>query len=127
MLLIDLIFATLVAVLSGMGVGGGGLLVIYLTSFRNIPQITAQGINLFFFLFASASALFLHFSRRKINFSAIVLTSVTGVFGSLFGSALSSALDPSVVRRIFAYMLIFSGALALAKSIKKSLDLKRKK
>ena len=36
----------LIAVLSGMGVGSAGLLVAYLTAFADVPQITAQGINL---------------------------------------------------------------------------------
>ena len=33
-------------VLSGLGVGGGSLLLIYMTSFTGVPQTLAQGINL---------------------------------------------------------------------------------
>ena len=46
----------IIALLSGMGIGSGGLLVIYLTLLEKVPQLTAQGINLLFFIFASASS-----------------------------------------------------------------------
>ena len=46
----DFIAGLLCAVLAAMGVGGGGLLVIYLTLVKELPQLYAQGINLLFFL-----------------------------------------------------------------------------
>ena len=44
-------------VLSGFGVGGGTLLLVYLTAFANVPQNLAQGVNLLYFLPAAATAL----------------------------------------------------------------------
>lgn len=37
-------------VLSGFGVGGGTLLLIYMTAFAGVEQHLAQGINLLYFL-----------------------------------------------------------------------------
>ena len=51
--IIDTVVAFFASALAAMGVGGGGLLVIYLTLVRATEQISAQGINLFFFLFSS--------------------------------------------------------------------------
>ena len=42
----------LISALMGMGVGGGGLLIIYLTLYLNLPQLTAQGTNLLLFVLA---------------------------------------------------------------------------
>ena len=56
MLWIDILATLLVATLSGMGLGSGGLMVIYLTLIRHVSQLPAQGFNLLFFLFASASS-----------------------------------------------------------------------
>ena len=39
----------------GMGVGGAGLYVLFLTTFGHLPQVEAQGKNLLFFLAAAAS------------------------------------------------------------------------
>ena len=50
--------AFLIAILSGMGVGSAGLLVVYLTMVLGAPQLTAQGINLLFFLPSALIACF---------------------------------------------------------------------
>ena len=50
---IGVIVGTLIALLSGMGVGGGGLFAVYLSMFTDIPQLSVQGYNLLFFLFSA--------------------------------------------------------------------------
>ena len=44
-------------ILSGFGVGGGTLLLVYLTAVAGVEQHQAQGINLLYFLPAAAMAL----------------------------------------------------------------------
>ena len=51
-MLLDIIVSFAIALLSGLGVGSGGLLVIYLTLYAGTPQLQAQGVNLVFFLFS---------------------------------------------------------------------------
>lgn len=50
----DWIILSLVSALTGitasMGLGGGFILVIYLTVFKKMAQLEAQGVNLLFFL-----------------------------------------------------------------------------
>ena len=46
----NIIIGLLSGVAASMGFGGGFVLIIYLTVFLNIDQITAQGVNLLFFL-----------------------------------------------------------------------------
>ena len=55
MIFIDVIASFIIALLSGMGIGSGGLFVIYLTFMTNADQLSAQGANLLFFLFSSDS------------------------------------------------------------------------
>ena len=43
-------------VLSGFGIGGGTLLLIYMTAFAGVPQDLAQGINLLYFLRTAVAA-----------------------------------------------------------------------
>ena len=96
-----------------MGIGGGGLLVIYLTLVRGVGQLEAQGMNLYFFIFASAAALFVHIAKRKINYPLILLTSSVGMLGAYGGSALASVTDPELIRRVFGAMLLVSGGISL--------------
>lgn len=113
MLYLDWIAALGIALLSGMGVGSGGLLVIYLTLVRDTPQLTAQGLNLLFYLVSAAASLPLHAARRRL-FPAIILPlAAGGLCGAWIGSAVAPALDPTLLRRLFGGMLILSGGIVL--------------
>ena len=113
--------AFLIAILSGMGVGSAGLLVVYLTMVAGLPQLSAQGINLVFFLFAASAALCIHILRRKIPFSRVILATLAGMIGALPGVWAAEILPQNWVRILFGIMLIFAGGRALfAKSDKKS-------
>ncbi|MBO5280796.1 MAG: sulfite exporter TauE/SafE family protein [Clostridia bacterium] len=125
--MLDAIVAFIIAALSGMGIGSGGFLVIYLTLAEGVAQITAQGINLLFFLFSSAASLFLHMRRRKLFGGAILAMSAMGVIGSPLGSLAAAVLPSDILRKLFGGMLIISGMLALRKSLLKEKRKKNKK
>lgn len=119
MLIPDILAAFLAAALSGLGVGSGGLLVIYLTLIAGLDQRIAQGINLLFFLFSGGAALAVHATHRKLYPTAILLLTVFGIGGSFLGSALAGILPPMLLRRCFGAMLVFSGILTLKRAQKK--------
>ena len=48
--LLSSIIAFASAAIASMGIGGGAVLLLFLTVFSDIPLATAQGINLLFFL-----------------------------------------------------------------------------
>ena len=107
-------FATfLVALLAGMGVGSGGLFIVYLTLLAGVPQVTAQGLNLWFFIFATSAAMLLHARQNRIPWKRLFLICFFGAFGCFFGAYLTGVLDRSLLRTIFALLLIFTGAYTL--------------
>ena len=112
----DFIFGTLAAVFSGLGVGSGGLLVIYLTMLGEYDQITAQGLNLLFFLFSSGAAMLYHLMHRKLNYGVIMMLVSFGLVGAALGAALLNIFGGDFVRKIFGVMLIISGILAMRKA-----------
>ncbi len=116
MIIADIIAAFLIGALSGMGIGGGGLLVIYLTLLRGVDQLSAQGVNLYFFIFASAASLFYHSVKRKINYPAILFCSSVGMLFAYMGSLTASVCDPGLIRKLFGAMLIFAGCMVLRRS-----------
>ena len=109
------IAAFVIALLSGMGVGSGGLLVIYLTFVEKVEQLTAQGINLLFFVFSAASSLLLHITRRQLYAGVILILSICGIIGSLLGSTVAAKLPSHILSKIFGIMLTASGILSLRK------------
>ena len=102
-----------VAVLSGLGVGSAGLLVAWLVFVKGTPQITAQALNLLFFLFSAGTALLFHSKRSSILWKPLLLLIPTGVLGSLLGVRLAVALPQCLLRRLFGILLIVIGAIGV--------------
>ena len=101
--------ALIIAALSGMGVGGGGLFALYLKYFSDYSQISVQTINLLFFLFASGAALLVHLQKRKIYFAAVGIMILFGSAGSLLGSAIALNIEGSLLSKLFGAMMIAAG------------------
>ena len=117
-MIFTVIASFILAALSGMGVGGGGLFVVFLALFSDLPQITVQGINLLFFIFSAGAALLVHLSRRRIFGTAVLTMIIFGLLGSLIGSALTGVLPSHLLRRLFGILLVATGALGIGKNKK---------
>ena len=64
--------------LSGLGIGGGTLLMVWMTGVAALPQQTAQGINLLYFLPSAACALFFHIRNRLIRWDIVLPAALGG-------------------------------------------------
>ena len=113
MFLIDFIAGLCISVLAGLGIGGGGLLVIYLTMAKDISQIEAQGINLLFFVTAGAASLIIHMKKRKLNFKNIIVMIIFGSIGAILGSIIANFTDGAIIKKIFGGFLLISGLIEL--------------
>ena len=113
MIIADIAAAFFAAALAGMGVGGGGLLVIYLTLAREMPQLKAQGINLLFFLCSALPATAVNLKKRGINPRKLILIAVPGVISATLGALLAAAVDAALLRKIFGGLMILAGAATL--------------
>ncbi|MBE6679254.1 MAG: sulfite exporter TauE/SafE family protein [Ruminococcaceae bacterium] len=119
-----MILATfLIAVLCGMGVGSGGLFVVYLTVFLSIEQLAAQGLNLYFFIFSTAAALIIHVKKQNLPIKRLLYLCSFGVSGCIFGAMLAQNISGDALRTVFALFLIISGTASLfsGRNFKKSL------
>ena len=113
--MLNIIASFAIALLSGMGIGSGGLFVIWLTLAENTPQLTAQGLNLLFFIFSSGASLTVHLTKRKIAWGAVALLTLTGVGGALIGGYISGLINAAAMKKLFGAMLILSGLVSLMK------------
>ena len=110
--MINAIVSFLISALSGMGVGGGGLFMIYLALFTDIPQIVCQGINLLFFLFAGGASLIIHMLKRRL-FSVTLFLLLFALVGAMGGIFLSDLVNGDILRKMFGVMLVISGIYSL--------------
>ncbi len=117
-MIIHTVVGFFIALLSGLGVGGGGLFAVYLAVFTNTPQLSIQGFNLLFFIFCAGASVCVQVLRRKIFFGAVLIMALGGIFGALGGSALASVVPEEYLRRAFGIMLIAGGIISLRSSMR---------
>ena len=117
---LDRAIALLIAVLSGMGIGSGGLFVLFLRAFHGTDQLTAQGLNLLFFIFATAASLCIHLTRRRISMLLVSTLAAGGLLGSLIGSRLATELPEKAVSHLFGLFLIAAGLMTLLRNLRAS-------
>ncbi|MBO5898554.1 MAG: sulfite exporter TauE/SafE family protein [Clostridia bacterium] len=110
MTFIDMLVTLLIATMSGMGIGSGGLMVLYLTFVRGAPQLVAQGFNLLFFLFSAGASMVIHLDRRSIRLPATALMIAAGLPAAYLGARLALRLPEGIVARLFGFFLILAGA-----------------
>lgn len=108
----DILAGLIMGTLTGMGIGGGGLLVLYLTGVRGMSQLVSQGCNLLFFVISSAAALFIHNRKRKFDFRLIGIAAALAVIGAQAGVLLSGVLPEETVRHLYGWMLVAAGTLS---------------
>ena len=108
-----------IAILSGLGVGSGGLFVIWLTMVEGVDAVGARGMNLLFFVFSATAALLFHLIRKRIRISTVIALSLFGAVGTAMGSIIGEFVDPLILRKIFGAMLFLSGSYSLLKGTKK--------
>lgn len=99
--------------IGAMGMGGGGVLLIYLTAIAGVEQLRAQGINLLFFLPCGLLAVAVYALKRQINWKTVFKMWIGGAVGAGLGFFCAKVIDTVWLSKIFAGFLIIYGACQL--------------
>lgn len=111
-----IIFGFLSGIISGMGIGGGTILIPSLVLFQGLDQLQAQGINLIVFIPIGIIALITHKKQGNIDSKYNKKIIMGGLVGAIIGSIIALRLDPNSLRKYFG---IFLGAMGLFEFFKK--------
>lgn len=93
-------------VLSGLGVGGGKLLIPALVFFFSIGQTQAQGIVLMAFIPIAAIAAYVHYKEGHVQVRPAILVAAGGVVGALIGSYLATSMPAFWLKRAYGLFLL---------------------
>lgn len=113
-----LVIGLLTGILSGFGIGGGTILMIYLTAFAAFPQKIAQSINLLYFIPTAAAALILHSKHHQLKWNAVLPAALCGCATAAGFSFLAIGMNLTLLRRLFGVFLLFTGISELKKKPK---------
>ena len=106
------------SVSSGLGVGGGGIMTLYLSAFAGMKQIYAQGVNLIGFTFALSPSTLINAVKYKPDIRIVTFLTFCGTVGCILGVLLSSYTPDLVLRKCCGVFLAVTGALSLVKTVR---------
>ena len=109
MTILAFIIGLVTGILSGCGVGGGSLLVLYLTTFVGMEPTSVGGINLLYFIGCAPSALVGHIRHKTIEWPAVLWCVAAGLLTAIPTSLMATNLNISILRQLFGGFLIFVG------------------
>lgn len=95
--------------IGAMGMGGGGVLLIYLTAFAHVPQLQAQGINLISFLPTGLLATVIYAVKKQIVWKQVLLMWCGGAVAAAGGYLLAKFIETALLSKIFAVFLVTFG------------------
>lgn len=106
---ISVIIGILLGFLSGLGIGGGSLLILWLTVvLRTDPQI-ARSINLLFFIPAALIVCAFRIKKGTLKLKPLLPAIMAGCIASAVFSWLSTILNVLNTKKIFGIILIATG------------------
>lgn len=108
-LMIQAIIGFLSGAIASMGLGGGFVLLIWLTLFENMQQRTAQGINLLFFLPIALISVIMHLRAGLIDKKLVLSMIPGGMIGAILGTLGSQAIGNDLLRKLYALFLLAFG------------------
>ena len=105
----NVVIGLLSGIAASMGFGGGFILIIYMTVFAGVDQVTAQGVNLLFFLPVALVSLVIHQKNRLIEWRTLLYLVPSGILGILIGALAVSSVNVDMLQKLFASLLLFVG------------------
>lgn len=110
---LTLLVSTALGFLTGLGVGGGSLLVLWLTGVQGWDSAAARGANLLFFLPGALISLALRRKQGRLTLKKLLPAMVSGCLTAALGSFLSRGMDTALLKKLFGILLLFAGAREL--------------
>lgn len=120
MTLLNFLIGIATGIVSGFGIGGGSLLVLYLTAVNNIPQRTAGGINLLYFIGCAPFALIGHAKNKRIEWRTALWCGLAAVAIAVPVGILFREINANLLRRLFGVLLLYIGIKELRSNKEKS-------
>ena len=98
-----------------MGLGGGAVLIIYLSLFTETEQLTAQGINLLFFIPIATIAVIIYSNKKQIKWQLVLKLAAWGLIGSACGLFTVNFLGGELTSKLFGALLVVLGFFEIFK------------
>ena len=103
--MLNIVYGIISGILSGMGIGGGAILIMLLTCFENMNQGIAQATNLIFFIPTSMIAIIINTKYKRIKWKEVLVISFIGCIGAAIGASIATNVNVDMLKKLFAVFL----------------------
>lgn len=109
----SILLGAVLGFLTGLGTGGGSLLLLWLTLVLGMDPQTARTVNLMFFIPAAVTASLVRLFRGGIPFRKIILPALAGCVSAAVFAVAGSHMDTEHLKKAFGVLLILTGVREL--------------
>lgn len=99
--------------LSGLGVGGGTLLIIWLTFGAHLTTSDARAINLMFFIVCALVVSIIRYKNKTLHIRRLLPAMIAGCISAGIFAWVSTVTDTQAFRKLFGILLLITGAREL--------------
>ncbi len=100
------IFGLIAGIISGLGMGGGTILILLLTTFQGMEQHIAQATNLIFFVPTSIAAIIIHLKNKNIDKKVAMVVGFFGIIGAIIGAIAANNIDSKNLKKYFSIFIL---------------------
>lgn len=104
-----MIVGAVLGFLSGLGIGGGSLLILWLTLVLGMGQEMARGINLLFYLPGAAIASCLRWKEGHVDLKTILPAVISGCLAAVSFTWLAAGANTELLKKLFGVLLVVTG------------------
>lgn len=108
-MVMDIFIGVAFGYLAGLGIGGGTLLILWITLVEKMTQADARAINLMFFIVSAGVVTISRLKKGSLDLPKLLPAIFAGCAAASGGSLLSSTIETDLLRPFFGVLLIACG------------------
>ena len=101
----EILIGAISGIFSGIGMGGGTILIFLLNIFEGLEQHIAQATNLIYFVPTAISAIIVNYREKNIEIKLAKTVSIFGIVGAIIGAIISVNTDVQKLRKFYGIFL----------------------
>ncbi len=116
--MLEILIGIVSGIVGGLGMGGGTILILFLSVFLAVEQHVAQSTNIIFFVPTAISAIAVNLKHKNIDLKVGIPICLWGILGAFIGAYISMKMNVSILRKCFGGFLIFIAIYQMYEYIK---------
>ena len=104
--MLEIVTGTISGIISGIGMGGGTILIVLLVYALGINQHVAQASNLIFFIPTAIISVIINIKQKLLDLKTGIIVGVSGILGAIIGALISKNINDNLLKKIFGIFLV---------------------